>query len=177
MSGNNCCKVNTSKLLALSIDALLMVIDFENSRFHPREHRNGLRHAEKNLYTFVNMESPNSIQKKASRLGLLLVFLLSAVVMPAFSAERGFASEQHLHFVSHQDSHCSPTIPLPLPEEEKEEESRADKNRALAFTLFCDASRLPSGAQARPTTWEFNHTNASALTGFPLYLTKQSLLI
>ena len=123
------------------------------------------------------MKAANSIQKKASLSGLLLAFLLSAVVMPAFGAERDFDSEKQLHFTSNQDSHSTPNIPLPLPEEEKEEESRADKNHALAFILCSVVFELQSGVQTGPTTWEFNHTNASALTDFPLYLAKKTLLI
>jgi hypothetical protein len=123
------------------------------------------------------MKPANSIRKKASLSGLLLAFLLSAVVMPAFGAERTFDSEKQLQLSSDQDSHSAPNTPLPFPEEEKEEESRADKNHALVFILFSIVFELQSGVQSGPTTWEFNHTNASALTDFPLYLAKQSLLI
>jgi hypothetical protein len=123
------------------------------------------------------MKAANSIQRKVSLSGLLLAFLLSAVVMPAFGAERDFDSEKQLHFTSDHDSHSTPNIPLPIPEEEKEEEGRADKNHALAITLYSVVFELQPGVQTGPTTWEFNHTNASALSDFPLYLAKQSLLI
>jgi hypothetical protein len=123
------------------------------------------------------MKAANSIQKKACLSGLLLAFLLSAVVMPAFGAEREFDSEKQLHFTSNQASHSSPNIPLSPPEEEKEEESRTDKNHAFALALLSVVFELSSAGQSGPTTWEFNHTNASALSDFPLYLAKQSLLI
>jgi hypothetical protein len=140
-------------------------------------HTNAFGLIDKNLHTFVDMKASNSIKKKASLSGLLLAFVLSAVVVPAFSADRDSDSNNQLHLTSNQDSHSTPNIPLPPPEEEKEEESRTDKSHSYALILFSVVFELQLGVQTGPTTWAFNHTNASALTEFPLYLAKQSLLI
>jgi hypothetical protein len=108
----------------------------------------------------------------------MLAFLMSAVVLPAFSVSQVLGGNTKLSITNHPDAHTAPGIPLPLPEEEKEEEeNRTDRADSFAFALFFIETELAPICCSGPTTWEFNHTNASALSNLPIYLGKQSLLI
>lgn len=122
------------------------------------------------------MNAPKSHPKSYTLLGLLVAFLLSAVVGPAISFTPEFNNSITPHFTDGEDSHSTPASPLPFPEEEKEEEN-SDKNHSFDFALTHAVYEQVSPKESGPTTWEFNHTNATALTNLPLYLAKQSLLV
>jgi hypothetical protein len=111
-------------------------------------------------------------------MGLLIAFLLSAVVLPAFSASQILNSNAKLQISGSADAHSTPNTPLPLPEEEKEEEeSRSDKGYSFAvLTITLELEKLGT-IQNGPTTWEFNHTNTTALSNLPIYLAQHLLLI
>jgi hypothetical protein len=68
-------------------------------------------------------------------------------------------------------------VPLTLPGEKEEEESRTDKQHTFVLTLFSVVFEKQAVSPAEPTTWAFNHSNASALSDFPIYLAQHLLLI
>lgn len=121
------------------------------------------------------MNRKHNKQSHITLLSLLIAFLFSTVGLPAINADADTAdSGVHLQ-TNHPQS--SAGLPLTLPEEEKEEE----ENRSHEDHFFLVAS-LPVefdwlANRYSPTTWAFNHTNASALTQLPLYLAKHTLLI
>jgi hypothetical protein len=123
------------------------------------------------------MKAPHSDRNSFTLLGLLVAFFMSAVVIPAIGATPELNPDNKTHFAAGVDSHASQGLPLPLSEEKEEEESRTDKHNTFILTLFSIVFEKQAISPAEPTTWAFNHTNASALTEFPLYLSKQSLLI
>jgi hypothetical protein len=123
------------------------------------------------------MKAPHSSQKSFTLIGLLVAFFLSSVVFPSFGAPSDQDLDSKLLLSAGVDMHGSQSLPLPLSEEKEEEESRSDKHHTFLLTLFSVVFEKQAVSPAEPTTWAFNHTNASALTEFPLYLSKQSLLI
>lgn len=123
------------------------------------------------------MKAPHSNQKNFTLIGLLLAFFVSAVVIPTIGIAPELSLDNKTHFTAGVDIHTSQGLPLPLSEEKEEEESRADKHHTFILTLFSVVFEKQAFSPAEPTTWAFNHSNTSALSEFPLYLSKQSLLI
>jgi hypothetical protein len=123
------------------------------------------------------MKAPHSNRNSFTLMGLLMAFFMSAVVIPAIGATPELNSDNKTHFAAGVDAHTSQGLPLPLSEEKEEEESRTDKHHTFILIFFSVVFERQAVSPAEPTTWAFNHTNASALTKFPLYLAKQSLLI
>lgn len=122
------------------------------------------------------MKAPYSNRKSFALMGLLLAFMLSAVVIPAFGSTQE-KSDSKIHLTDTTDAHTSQGVPLTLPGEKEEEESRTDKQHTFVLTLFSVVFEKQAVSPAEPTTWAFNHSNASALSDFPIYLAQHLLLI
>jgi hypothetical protein len=123
------------------------------------------------------MKTPYSNQKSFTLVGLLVAFLLSSVVFPSFGATSHQDLDSKLHLSARVDMQGSQSLPLPLSEEKEEEESRTDKHNTFLLTLFSVVFEKQAFSSAEPTTWAFNHTNATALSDFPIYLAQHLLLI
>ena len=123
------------------------------------------------------MKARQQTKKTCTLIGLLAMFLFSSVALPGFVSPDDFDANDKVHFSASPDKHTAQNLPLPPPEEVEEEESRTDKHHTLIISFLSVVFEKAATRSAEPTTWEFNHTNGTALSDFPIYLAQHLLLI